>query len=94
VLGVERGPVVSEEAAREMAEGARRMFGTDVGLGVTGVAGPDTQEGMPVGTVFLAAALPERTEATMVRLPGDRASVRAFSTISLLDHLRRLLLEG
>jgi nicotinamide-nucleotide amidase len=94
VLGVERGPVVSEEAAREMAEGARRLFGADVGLGVTGVAGPDAQEGMPVGTVFLAAALPDRTEATMVRLPGDRASVRQFSTISLLDHLRRLLLDG
>jgi nicotinamide-nucleotide amidase len=94
VLGVSEGPVVSEEAAIEMASGARRMFGADVGLGVTGVAGPDPQEGMPVGTVFLAAALPDRTEAVRVQLPGDRASVRQFSTISLLDHLRRLLLAG
>jgi nicotinamide-nucleotide amidase len=94
VLGVSRGPVVSERAAVEMAEGARRMFGADVGLGVTGVAGPEPQEEMPVGTVFLAAAMPDGTQAARVQLPGDRASIRQFSTISLLDHLRRLLLAG
>jgi len=92
VLNVSLGPVVSEDAAVEMAEGARRLFRSDVGLGITGVAGPEPQDGMPVGTVFFAAALPDRTESTMVRLPGDRASVRQFSSISLLDHLRRLLL--
>ena len=91
-LGVTEGPVVSEVAAVEMAEGARRLFGADVGLGVTGVAGPDSQEGQPVGTVFVAAALPVGTVAAELRLPGDRQRVRQFACISLLDHLRRLLL--
>lgn len=93
VLGVARGPVVSATAAREMAEGACRLLAADVGLGITGVAGPDPQDGVPVGTVHVAAALPGRTEAAQLRLPGDRASIRRYATISLLDHLRRLLLE-
>ena len=92
VLGVPRGPVVTAEAARAMAEGVRRLTGADVGLATTGVAGPDTQEGQPVGTVFLGLALPgEEAEATEAHLPGDRDRVRQFSTISLLDQLRRRL---
>ena len=57
VLGVPEGPVVSAEAASAMATGARRVLRADVGLGVTGVAGPATQEGKPVGTVFTAVDL-------------------------------------
>ena len=49
VLGVPRGPVVSDDAAVAMAEGACRVLGCDVAVAVTGVAGPDTQEGVPVG---------------------------------------------
>jgi nicotinamide-nucleotide amidase len=93
LLGVPEGPVVSEQAARAMAEGARRVLGADVGLAVTGVAGPDTQDGQPVGTVFLAVALEDGTEVVQVRLPGDRKRIREFSTISLLDLLRRRLLR-
>ncbi|MHB1711600.1 MAG: CinA family nicotinamide mononucleotide deamidase-related protein, partial [Acidimicrobiales bacterium] len=51
VLGVPEGPVVSESAARAMAEGARRVMGADVGLSITGVAGPEAQEDQPPGTV-------------------------------------------
>jgi len=92
VLGVPRGPVVTAEAARAMAEGVRRLTGADVGLATTGVAGPDSQEGRPVGTVFLGLALPgEEPEATEVHLPGDRDLVRQISTISLLDQVRRRL---
>ena len=50
VLGVSEGPVVSESAALEMAHGARRVLGADVGLALTGVAGPGLQDGMPAGT--------------------------------------------
>src|SRR5918995_6757260 len=57
VLGVPEGPVVTAEAAAAMATGVRRLLGADVGLGVTGVAGPDPMEGQPPGTVFLAAAI-------------------------------------
>jgi competence/damage-inducible protein CinA-like protein len=92
LLGVPEGPVVSEEAARAMAEGVRKALSADVGLGVTGVAGPELQEGQPVGTVFLGVAIGEEVEAVGVRLPGDRRRIRDFATISLLDLLRRRLL--
>jgi nicotinamide-nucleotide amidase len=75
-----------------MAAGAARVLGADVGLAVTGVAGPTEQDGQPVGTVWMGLALEGRVEATDVRLPGDRDRVRQFATISLLDLLRRRLL--
>ena len=51
LLDVPEGPVVSEAAAAAMATGARRVLGADVGLALTGVAGPTEQDGMPVGTL-------------------------------------------
>ena len=92
LLGVPEGPVVSEQAARAMAEGACKVLESDVGLGVTGVAGPAEQDGQPVGTVFLAASVDGDTQCVQVRLPGVRDQVRQFATISLLDLLRRRLL--
>lgn len=58
VLEVPEGPVVSAAAARAMAAGVRRVLGADIGLAVTGVAGPDPQDGERPGTVFLAVAGP------------------------------------
>ena len=92
LLGVPEGPVVSAEAAGAMAEGVRRLLGADVGLAVTGVAGPDPQEGQPPGTVFMAVAAGDGPPTTVrVTLPGDRPRVRQFACISLLDLLRRTL---
>ena len=92
VLGVTADPVVSEESAAQMAEGARRVLGADVGIAVTGVAGPTEQDGVAVGTVCFGIALPDRpVEAVSTRLPGDRERVRQFSTISLLNLLRQRL---
>ncbi|MCZ7525251.1 MAG: competence/damage-inducible protein A [Acidimicrobiia bacterium] len=92
VLGVTAEHVVSEECARQMAEAARHVLGADVGIAVTGVAGPTEQDGQPVGTVWFGLAVPGcPTEAVSVRLPGDRERIRQFSTISLLDLLRRRL---
>ncbi len=92
VLGVTAERVVSQEAAEQMAEGAQRVLGADVGIAATGVAGPDEQEGQPVGTVWFALALPGLpVEAVSTRLPGDRERVRQFSTISLLNILRMRL---
>ncbi|HEY6696834.1 MAG TPA: competence/damage-inducible protein A [Acidimicrobiales bacterium] len=92
LLGVPEGPVVTSEAAAAMADGVRRRLGADIGLGVTGVAGPDEQEGQPPGTVFMAVAIGE-DEPVVARaaLPGDRDRVRQFACISLLDVLRRRL---
>jgi nicotinamide-nucleotide amidase len=92
VLGVPEGPVVSEDAARSMAEGARRVLGSDVGLAITGVAGPDPQDGEGPGTVYVGLALPgQPTEAVALWVPGDRDRVRQYATISALDLLRRRL---
>lgn len=93
LLGVPRGPVVSEVAAAAMAAGAARVLDADVGLGVTGVAGPAPQEDVAVGTVWLAMAIDGDTAVTQVMLPGDRERVRQFAAVSLLDMLRRRLLE-
>ncbi len=94
LLGVPEGPVVTEEAAVAMAEGVRTLLGADIGLATTGVAGPAEAEGKPVGTVCLAVASPDGAIATTVRLPGDRERIRQFSTITLLDLLRRTLIQS
>lgn len=93
VLDVTEGPVVSERAAAEMAEGVARVVGTDVGLALTGVAGPDEQDGQPVGTVIFGLHIDGRTETVLTRLPGDRQRVREFAAISAMDLVRRRLLE-
>ncbi|MDQ3107648.1 MAG: competence/damage-inducible protein A [Actinomycetota bacterium] len=96
LLGVPEGPVVSEAAAAAMALGVRGALGADVGLSLTGVAGPDEQEGEAPGTVFVGIALPgaESAEAHRLRLPGDRQRVRQFAAISALDLLRQRLRTG
>jgi nicotinamide-nucleotide amidase len=91
LLGVPDGPVVSEAAALAMAVGAARVLGADVGLAVTGVAGPTEQDGQPVGTVWLAVAMDGSASATLVHLPGRRQTIRELAAISLLDLLRRRL---
>jgi nicotinamide-nucleotide amidase len=93
LLGVPEGPVVSERAAASMATGAARLLAADVGLGVTGVAGPTEQDGQPVGTVWMGLAIDGQADAVKVQLPGDRDRIRQFAAISLLDLLRRRLLE-
>ncbi len=94
VLGVPEGPVVTEAAARAMAEGACRVLGSDIGLALTGVAGPDEQEGMAPGTVVVGLARPgHAVESLVFHLPGDRERVRQYAAISALDLLRRRLIE-
>lgn len=85
---------VSEVVARALAEGARRRFGTDFGVGVTGVAGPTggTPE-KPVGTVHLAVAAPSGSRHRSLRLLGDRERVRWQATQAALEMIRRSLLE-
>jgi nicotinamide-nucleotide amidase len=94
VLGVPVGPVVSEAAAAAMAEGVCRVTGSDVGLGITGVAGPDDQEGVTPGTIFVGLRLPDgTTTARELHVPGDRDRVRQYGAISALDLLRRALID-
>jgi len=91
VLGVPEGPVVSERTAAAMAEGAADVLGADVGLGLTGVAGPDRQEGVAAGTVFIGLSSDGGTQVRRLRLSGDRGHIRQLAAMSALDLLRRQL---
>lgn len=91
LLGVAPGPVVSEQAALEMAEGARMRLGADIGMALTGVAGPTEQDQMPVGTLCVAISGPDGSLTRTLRLPGQREQMRQFSVISSLDLLRGYL---
>ena len=91
LLGVPVGPVVSADAAEVMASGVRTLLKADIGLSVTGVAGPEEQDGQPPGTVFVGLSLGDTIQHAALRLPGDRPRVRAYSAISALDVLRRAL---
>jgi nicotinamide-nucleotide amidase len=98
LLGVSQetldGPgVVSRECAAEMAAGARSRFGADVGLSLTGAAGPEGHDGAPPGTVWIGLDAGERVHQRRIRAPGDRAMVVRWSEQAALDLVRRLL-EG
>ncbi len=93
LLDVPEGPVVTAEAAAAMAAGARRVLAGDVGIGVTGVAGPDELEGQPVGTVWWAVDVAGSVTTGRLALGGrERQRVREFATINVLDQLRHRLL--
>jgi nicotinamide-nucleotide amidase len=98
VLGVRQetidGPgVVSEECAVEMARGARRMFEADIGVALTGVAGPDPHDDEPVGTVWAAISTERGEHAATFRAPGDREQVRRWAEQAALDMVRRDLMD-
>ena len=75
VLGVTPGPVVTAECARQMAVGATRLLGADAVVATTGVGGPDSEEGEPPGTVFVATLVRGRARCERLDLSGDPAEV-------------------
>jgi nicotinamide-nucleotide amidase len=86
---------VSPEVAAALAEGVRARFGADVGVGITGVAGPGGGTAdKPVGTVHLCVVGPDGRQARSLRLPGSRSAVRARSVVMAMHLLRVLLLGG
>ncbi|MFM7258664.1 MAG: competence/damage-inducible protein A [Acidimicrobiaceae bacterium] len=92
LLNVMRGPVVSETAAKEMAIGVRKTLGSDIGLALTGVAGPTEQDGVKVGTLCVGLAMPDGdVRTTTFNLPYGREQMRQFSVISALNFLRQSL---
>jgi nicotinamide-nucleotide amidase len=96
VLGVSEetlaGPgVVSEECAREMAVGARKLFEADLAISLTGVAGPEPHDDKPVGTVCVGLAATDGERSRSIRAPGDRDQVRRWAEQAALDMLRRHL---
>ena len=83
---------VSEPTAREMARGVRRVFRADVGLSVTGIAGPDGgMPGKPVGLVYIALSAPDNEWVERHVWDGDRWENKERSAEAVLDLLRRYL---
>lgn len=82
---------VHPEVARQMAHGVRTRLGADWGTATTGVAGPDPQDGQPVGTVHVAVAGPHGDAVRRLDLPGDRAAIRAGSVDAVLALLAERL---
>ncbi|WP_072802041.1 CinA family protein [Rhodococcoides yunnanense] len=85
------GPVAASTATG-LAEGARVRCGADWGVGLTGVAGPDSQDGHAVGTVFVGIAGPSGTEVNELRLSGDRWSIRRDTVREAVSELLRRVL--
>ncbi len=85
---------VSAECAAALAGGVRLASGSDLGLAVTGIAGPDGGSGeKPVGTVFISLAAPDGCWTERFQFSGSRADVRTLTAWTALDRLRRYLLK-
>ena len=89
---IEEHGAVSEPVARALAAGARRACDSEVGIGITGIAGPGGgSEAKPVGTVFIAIDTPDEQACRQARFLGDREFVRHLSVSSALDMIRLAL---
>lgn len=86
---------VSEEVVRSMAAGARRVLKTDIGLAVTGIAGPGGgTPSKPVGLVYLALDTPDETVVRKLMLEGNRLQIRTRVSEEAMDMLRKYLEKG
>lgn len=93
LLGVRPGPVVAESAAVEMAEAAARALAADVVVAVTGVGGPEPQDGEPPGTVWVATHGAGHSCPRCHRLPGEPSEVCEEAVVAALEHLLAVLTE-
>jgi nicotinamide-nucleotide amidase len=96
VLGVggsllKKHGTVSEEAAIAMAEGVRKLAGTDVSLSITGIAGPAALEDKEIGLVYMAVSLKDMTESKGMSLKGDRETVKGKASLEALKFLNQVL---
>lgn len=90
---IEEFGVVSPETAKAMARAVRERLGADYGIGITGVAGPEAQDGVPPGTVHIGVATPEGTEHSLsITMNSGRAAVKRRAVTTALLLLRRALL--
>ena len=82
---------VDRDVAVAMATGVARKLGADIGLSTTGVAGPDPQDGKPVGTVFIACVWGEKHTVQELSLVGTRNEIRALTVQSALSLLSSVI---
>lgn len=97
VLLTEHGPV-HPEVALQMADGVRRAVQVDgrpadVGISTTGIAGPDSPDGQPVGTVHIGVVTPFARNSRAYRFEGDRAAIRSQSVDAALEAVAAVLRE-
>ena len=85
---------VSEQVVYSMAENVRKKLGADIGISISGVAGPAASESKPVGTVCIGVSSHMGTEAYTFKLRGNRSRIRTASVNRALDLVRRHLLDG
>lgn len=86
---IEKHGAVSEEVALEMASGVRRAAGADLGIGVTGIAGPGGGTGeKPVGLVYIAISGPDLANAREFRFDGNRSEIKQKAADEALDMVR------
>ena len=92
-LMIEAHGAVSKEVALALAENIREICNADIGLGITGIAGPSggTEE-KPVGLVYVAVSDGKRNEVVQRRFPGDRERIRRWASQQALDLLRRMVM--
>lgn len=89
---LEKHGAVSEECAAALAQGAVKALGSDIGVGITGIAGPGGgSEEKPVGTVYIAVSDGVETRVKKVLHQRDRGTVRNMSALTALDQVRRIL---
>ena len=93
LLDVPPGPVVSEPAVRAMAEGAARLLGADLTIAVSGEAGPEPQDDVPLGTVWMAVCEGGDTVARELHLDGEPGDVVATTCDRAVDWLGERLLN-
>jgi nicotinamide-nucleotide amidase len=91
---LETSGTVSREAAEAMARAARQQLQADVGIAVTGVAGPDPLEDKPVGTVHLAVATPAHARHSEQHFRGARTEIKWRAAVAALHLARLALLQG
>lgn len=89
----ERG-AVDAEVALAMADGVRHLLTATYGVATTGVAGPDSQDGQPVGTVFIAICSRAARSVTALTLAGGRSEIRSAAVLHALELLHRTVLIG
>lgn len=85
---------VSKECALELAEGVRKLTGSDIGISFTGVAGPEPHEGQPVGKVFIGLSTKDQTDVFEWMFTGSRSGIRKRAVKYGLHHLLKLLKES
>lgn len=90
---LERNGPVHPDTARALADGARRRCGADWGVGLTGVAGPAEQDGVPVGTVYLGFSGPSGSSVSALQLDGDRRTIRRSAVDAAVRGLILLIRE-